>query len=332
MERRELLQNPVITRMARKEEVVWINPKKRPFEEVRGSLPLSERDIAEASRRFRRFAPLLSVLFPETAPQGGVIESELTEIPSMRALLSKEGGPADGSRLFIKRDSDLAVAGSVKARGGIYEVLYHSEELALRNGLLSGPDDDYRKLASGEAKAFFRTQKIQVGSTGNLGVSIGIMSAALGYQAIVHMSSDAKQWKKDYLRSHGVTVVEYEGDYGEAVARGRAESDADPNSYFVDDENSRALFLGYAASAANLKKQLASSDVHPDEAHPLFVTIPCGVGGAPGGIAFGLKHVFGDSVHVFFAEPTEACSMLLGLTSGLHSKIDVRDIGLSGRT
>ena len=62
MDRRELLQNPVIARMARKEEVVWINPKKRPFEEVRGTLPLSERDIAEASRRFRRFAPLLSVV------------------------------------------------------------------------------------------------------------------------------------------------------------------------------------------------------------------------------------------------------------------------------
>ena len=208
----------------------------------------------------------------------------------------------------------------------------HTEEIALEKGLLSGYDDDYAKLAGDECRGVFSQYTVQVGSTGNLGLSIGIMSAAVGYKVIVHMSADAKQWKKDLLRSKGVKVVEYKSDYSEAVKRGRELSDADLMSYFVDDENSVALFLGYAVAAKRLKAQLEDMGIEIDENRPLIAYIPCGVGGAPGGIAFGLRLLFGDNAHVFFVEPTQAPCMLLGMASGLNNKICVQDVGLTGLT
>ena len=326
-----LKKDPVLPAVAAAEEVLWVNPKLQPAKTALENMELGMADIVDAQARLARFAPFVMKCFPETAPRKGLIESPLTPIPAMKQLLEERFDAVIPGKLLLKQDSHLAIAGSVKARGGIYEVLKHTEELAMEAGLLK-VTDDYAKLAEPEMRAFFSKYTVQVGSTGNLGLSIGIASAAVGYKVIVHMSVDAKQWKKDLLRSHGVQVIEYEADYGEAVKQGRAQSDADPMSYFVDDENSRNLFLGYAVAALRLQEQLKEQNIPVDADHPLLVTIPCGVGGAPGGVTFGLKQVFGDNVHVIFSEPVQCPSMLVGMATGLHSKVCVQDVGLTGLT
>ena len=326
---RRILAIPAVADMANARETAWENSKALPFAQAKNGLPLTAADIDDAEARLARFAPFIERRFPETAPQHGLIESPLQEILRMRDRLNAQYGAALAGRLLLKRDDSLAVSGSVKARGGIYEVLKHAETLALEHGLLQG---DYTVFDTPGARAFFRRWSVHVGSTGNLGLSIGIISAALGFRVTVHMSADARQWKKDLLRQRGAQVREYRDDYSAAVREGRREAEQDPDGYFVDDENSRDLFLGYAVAARRLKAQLQALDAYPDAERPLFVYLPCGVGGAPAGITFGLKQTFGDHVHCFFVEPVQAPCMLLGLASGLHNDICVQDIGLSGRT
>ena len=328
--REAIARTPELARAAAGEETVWFNPLRRPFAEARDSLPLTAADIDDAEARLDRFAPFLKKRFPETAPLGGKIESPLSVIPEMQRRLNDCGAGIQG-RLLLKRDSDLPIAGSVKARGGIYEVLKHAEDLALAEGLLH-EGDGYEAFDSPELRDFFRRYAVHVGSTGNLGLSIGIMSAAVGFRVTVHMSADAKQWKKNLLRQNGVTVKEYESDYSAAVQEGRRLAADDPFAYFVDDENSPDLFLGYAVAGRRVAAQLAASGIAVDREHPLAVYIPCGVGGAPGGIAFGLKTEFGDAVECVFAEPTQAPCMLVGMATGLHSGVCVQDIGLTGKT
>ncbi len=274
--------------------------------------------VADAADRMRRAQGLLARLFPESAfaDRPGQIESPLRVLMASVPLLAK----CDGA---------LPIAGSIKARGGIHEVLCHAEELALEAELIN-PGDDLLQLAAGQSRRLFAEHEICVGSTGNLGLSIGIAARALGFRAVIHMSRDAKQWKKQLLRSHGATVVEHEGDFSAAVQVGRAASADSPRSYFVDDENSTRLLYGYAAAAHPLRAQLAKLGVYPTADSPLCVYLPCGVGGGPAGIAYGLALEFGAAaVESYTVEPTQAPALLLAVLEERYEGLHVSDYGLT---
>lgn len=319
----------LVEKLSNKEYVFWVNPNlQNKFTEA-NEIPLEQLKLAES--RWDRFAQYFKLVYPETRFTNGIIESEIVEIDEMKNLIEGRRGIHIPGRLFLKCDHALPISGSIKARGGVYEVMKFAEKLAFEHGLLE-EGESYEKLASNEAKKLFSTYKIIVGSTGNLGLSIGTISAKLGFRVTVHMSADAKEWKKVLLREKGVEVIEYEEDYSVAVAQGRKDAELDSYSHFIDDENSKDLFEGYAVAALRVKQQLHKMKLQVDADHPLFVYIPCGVGGAPGGVAYCLKAMFGEHVHIFFGEPIESPCMTLGLMTRLHDEIAVSDIGLTNIT
>lgn len=322
---------PLLGQIIKIEEVFWVNTEVETCNNRIDIMKLGIADIEDAEQRLLRFAPYLAKVFPETQEKNGMIESELVPLVKMQQKLAEMAGQDIAGTLYLKCDNHLPISGSVKARGGIYEILKVAEEIAIKNNMLS-ETNNYSILAGENFQTLFSNYSIVVGSTGNLGLSIGIMSARLGFKVTVHMSSDAKQWKKDLLRKKGAIVIEKHTDYGEAVAAGRQQSQADLNSHFVDDENSTTLFLGYAVAAKRLKHQLDDMKIPVDQDHPLFVYIPCGVGGSPGGITFGLRTVFGDNAHCFFAEPTHSPAMLLGLMTHKHDEVSAQQFGIDNIT
>ncbi len=71
-------------------------------------------------------------VFPETQEA-----SDIIEINSMKQYLQREYKEEIPGQLLLKCDSHLPISVSIKARGGVYEVLKHVEDLALKHHLLT---------------------------------------------------------------------------------------------------------------------------------------------------------------------------------------------------
>lgn len=306
--------------------VWWRNPDALPVDAAMARSSLDGEMVKEAEDAWEWYGPLLAQLFPETRADGGRNRSDLRELPRIARMIGLKRG-----RLLAKCDYALQTTGSIKARGGVFEVLTHAVDIAREAGLVED-GDDLSKLATPEAKAFFARHRLLVGSTGNLGYSVGLAGCRLGFDVEVHMSHDAKQWKKDRLTALGACVVEHGSDFSQAVCAAREAADRQADSHFVDDERSITLFMGYAAAARELADQLEEAGIPVDADHPLHVYLPCGVGGAPGGVTFGLKRVFGDAVRCIYVEPVASPCMLVQLALGTDRPVSVYDFGLDNRT
>ena len=163
----ELLDaHPLLKNIAKQDTILWENTKwaKKAQTDL-----FSMEEVNEAEETLKRFSSYLIVAFPELAESEGLIESSIKEIPTMKVALEKEFATSIAGQFILKCDYALPISGSIKARGGIYEVLKHAERLAMAHSMLK-KEDDYAILATEELRAFFQQYTIAVGSTGNLGL------------------------------------------------------------------------------------------------------------------------------------------------------------------
>ncbi|MEO1017934.1 MAG: D-serine ammonia-lyase, partial [Pseudomonadota bacterium] len=296
---------------------IWLRHSvSKPKEHV----SLTDSDTREAAQRFEKFATVLAALFKQDDWDGRV-KSKLLEYP---------GTTQAPGKLFVKADHELPMTGSIKARGGVYELLCRIEALALEAGLID-ENHSYDALLKPSARDLFSAHRVVVASTGNLGFSVGLVARAFGMNAEIHMSSDAKRWKKDRLRNIGADVIEYDSDYEQAVGRARRACEQQ-GGYFIDDERSVDLFVGYTTAARELAVQLRDRGLEISPRRPLVVYLPCGVGGAPGGVAWGLRNIYGPNVVPVFVEPIASACVYVALAKGDGESVSVYDYGLNNDT
>lgn len=296
--------------LRRGEPALWL---RAPGPRRANLTPLLPAEVDAARSRLDRFRPVLASIFG--GGWDGRIASELLRF--------------EQADLLVKGDHALPMTGSVKARGGVYELLCHIERRWTAAGLVE-LDSDLTVLNGEAARAVLAQSPVVVASTGNLGYSIGLVARAFGMPVAVHMSHDAKAWKKDRLREVGAQVIEHLCDYTATVARARAGAAAD-GAYFIDDERSRDLFTGYSVAGGELAAQLEAHDVRPTAERPLTVYLPCGVGGAPSGIAAGLRLIYGEALRAVFVEPVASACMLVSLATGGEPR-SIYEFGLDNDT
>lgn len=103
------------------------------------------------------------------------------------------------------------------------------------------------------------------------------MGRKLGFNVEVHMSTDAKKWKKELLRSVGASVYEHSGDFTQAVAQGREQQNQTikcilstmsiqricfDTAAFRLKTNSRTKYIRRCRTSVGCDYSLAASEVH----------------------------------------------------------------------
>ena len=129
-----IAQYPLVKDLVALKETTWFNPGTTSLAEGLPYVGLTEQDVQDAHARLSRFAPYLAKAFPETAATGGLLNQNWLPFQLCKTA-GKRISATDQRATVTEKDSHLPISGSIKARGGIYEVLAHAEKTGSGSGV-----------------------------------------------------------------------------------------------------------------------------------------------------------------------------------------------------
>lgn len=125
----------------------------------------------------------------------------------------------------------------------------------------------YSMIRDGERTGRLRPGKIILDATsGNTGIALGMIGAALGYRVKLCLPTSASPERKAILQAYGVDVVFTPGEQGTdgAIRRVREIYDADPGKYFYVDQygNPANPAAHYSTTAPEIWEQTGGRITH----------------------------------------------------------------------
>lgn len=110
-------ENEMLAAIKGEAELFWNNAELLPTKAANKKTKYSLEDIQEAEARLQRFSSFIREVYPETEENEGIIESEITAVPNMKARLDEKYNTSLSGSFYLKRDDQLPISGTVKARG-----------------------------------------------------------------------------------------------------------------------------------------------------------------------------------------------------------------------
>jgi cysteine synthase A len=207
--------------------------------------------------------------------------------------------PTNGSRIIVKVEA-LSPGGSIKVRPA------------------------YNMIKTAEAEGKLKPGSIIVEATsGNQGIALSMVGAALGYRVKICMPINMSEERKMLMRSYGAELVLTDAghDIGEAIlnAKHAAEKLAaeDPRVFFASQFTNTANPQAHRdTTAVEILRDLGDTPVDG------FVS-GIGTGGTITGVGETLKAKY-PNCKVFVSEPTEA-AVIAGLPIGNHIQQGIGD-------
>ncbi len=183
------------------------------------------------------------------------------------AVISPEGAQARTGHRLLEQIGNTPLLRIERVTARFPQVEFYAKAEWFNPGGSVKDRAAYAMVREGERRGRLRPGKIILDATsGNTGIALGMIGAALGYRVKLCLPTSASPERKAILRAYGVDVVYTPGEQGTdgAIRRAREIYEADPEKYFYVDQygNPANPAAHYSGTAPEIWEQTRGRITH----------------------------------------------------------------------